>query len=119
MLPNYVIICYVYLLLLSLFSTGLSMWIGIKTNLNIFNNLYFDRYLYYAYITILFLSFVQIYQSVDLLFSKYNDYWWIPMFCKNMSLLVYIFINFYIINLVSQKFPCDLNKELCNEDFCN
>lgn len=99
-LPIYVILCYAYLLTISCYSLSIYSLIGVKTNLDFKS--FFEHNLYCAFILAFFLSLVQIYQSIDLFFGKFSKYWWIPMFCKHFSLLVYIALGFYILELTEK-----------------
>lgn len=48
--------------------------------------------LYILYVIIFMLSIIQAYQCLLLLLGPTTKMWWVPLFCKHLSLWVYFFI---------------------------
>jgi len=79
---------YVYLFLLATAAFIYSLRIGKKVDTLCFTG----NHVYYAYISVIVLSCAQMYQSLQLIkFTTYfTDGWWVPFFCKQLSIFVYL-----------------------------
>jgi len=75
-----------YLLVLAILTFIYTLYVGPRIN-----KLRFDgAHIYYAYALIFLLSLVQIKQTADMLLAPIGSGWWYPMFCKHISLIVYL-----------------------------
>jgi Na+-transporting NADH:ubiquinone oxidoreductase subunit NqrD len=81
-----------YLFALAVGSFLFSLRVGLKINDLRFTGVH----VYYAYAMIIVLSLVQIVQSIQLLKAPIGPIWWIPAFCKQLSVFVYIAILYCI-----------------------
>lgn len=74
-----------YLLLLAVMVFGFAVYVG-----PVINRLRFTgAHIYYSYCLVFLLSLVQIKQCLDILIAPVGDQWWVPFFCKHISMLVY------------------------------
>lgn len=78
---------YGWLLLFAMFVAGKALYKS-----PVLNKLRFVAdHVYFAYVLVLLLSIVQIFQCAALLFGPLpTTLWWLPLFCKQMSLLLYL-----------------------------
>lgn len=75
-----------YLLFLAVLTFGFAVYVG-----PVINRLRFTgAHIYYSYCLVFLLSLVQVKQCLDLLIAPVGDNWWVPFFCKHISMLVYI-----------------------------
>lgn len=78
----------IYLLLLSICALFVTLWVGPRINKLRFHG----AHIYYCYVFILLLSGVQIKQVLEMLANPIGATWWYALFCKQLSLAVYLTI---------------------------
>lgn len=95
---------YAYLFLLSTFCFVMSIRIGVKLDsCNCAQNII----LQILYLMILGLSIIQAYQSLLLLASKLSVIWFVPLICKNLSLVTYV----VVLRFIEYQYCLDSNTQ--------
>lgn len=77
-----------WMLILAVFVAGMSI---VKSP--VLNRLrYISDHVYFAYALVMLLSIIQVYQCVQALVLPVGKLWWVPFFCKQLSLFLYLVI---------------------------
>lgn len=103
---------YLYLFALIVCTAIICFRIGFRTDVE---NKPLSPVLHALHLLILGLVFVQSYQVFSLIISPITATWWIPLVCKNSSLLAYIVILMFIQWRVSDSCTQTDNKCSCDK----